>query len=123
MNISVKNVSAEMRAGIIVKILLGLWVVVSPLVLGIPLKGAAMWSNVAVGAAVIIISLIGGWKQGAVLGAIIPLSAWLFASPFVLNFFDTRFLWSNVISAFALVAEAAYGGALRSVPSPHGDMP
>jgi hypothetical protein len=121
MDTSVKNISAEMRAAVIVDVLLGFWVVVSPFALGVPAGSVTMWNNVAVGAAVIVVALIGGWKRGAVLGVIVPLSAWLFASTFILNFFDGRFLGSNVISAFALIAEAAYGGALSSMPSPHAE--
>jgi hypothetical protein len=118
METSVKNISAEMRAAVIVDVVLGAWVVVSPFVLGVPAGSATMWNNVAVGLAVIGVALIGWSKQGAILGAIVPLSAWLFASTFILNFFDGRFLWSNIIAAFALIAEAAYGGALSSMPPP-----
>ena len=113
-----KNAPAELRWATIVTILLGTWVFFSPFVLGVPVRSAAMWSNVAIGAVVVILALLGGWRQGAVQGLTVPVSAWLFASAFVLNFSGTGFLWNNVICAFALVAETAYGGALRSFPSP-----
>ena|ERR1051326_4018317 len=113
-----KNAPAELRGATIVSILLGIWVFVSPFVLGVPAGSAAMWSNVAIGAAVVLLALAGGWQQGAVQGLTVPLGAWLFASPFILNFSGTGFLWNNVICAFALVAETAYGGALRSFPAP-----
>jgi hypothetical protein len=120
MNISdtFKDAPAEHRGATIASILLGIWVFISPFVLGIPAGSAAMWNNIVIGVVVVLLALGGGLKQGAVQGLIVPLSAWLFASTFVLNFNGTRFLWSNVISAFALVAETAYNGALRSFPSP-----
>lgn len=120
MNISAKSVSAEIRVAVAVSIVVGLWVIISPFVLRIPIGSAMLWSNIAVGAAVIAAAIIGGWTDGAILGAIVPLSAWLFASTFILNFFNTHFLWSNVVSAFVLIFEGAYSGALRSFPSPRG---
>jgi len=118
MQTSAKYMSGEIRGAVIVNILLGVWVIVSPFVLGIPTGSATLWNNVAVGAVVILIALMGGWKEGAVLGAIIPLATWLFTATFVLEFFGMKFLWSNVLSVFALIFEAAYGGALRSMPRP-----
>ena len=117
-----KNVSAEMRAATVVTILLGLWVAVSPFVLGIS-AGRATWNNVAVGAAVILVAVIGALRQSAILGAIVPLSAWLFASTFIPHPFNTHLMWNNVISAFALIAQTAYGGALITMPSPHHEAP
>jgi hypothetical protein len=116
-----KNAPAELRGATIVSILLGIWVFVSPFVFGVPAGSAAMWSNLAIGAAVVILALVGGWKQGAVQGLTVPLSACLFASTFLFNFSSTGFLWNNVICALALVAETAYGGALRSFPVPGAD--
>ena len=112
-----KNEPAELRVATIVSILLGAWVLVSPFVLGIPSKSAVMWSNVAVGVVAIVLALVSG-KQGALRGMTIVVATWLFASTFVLDFFGLGFMWNNVISAFALVAETAYSGALRSFPSP-----
>jgi hypothetical protein len=112
-----KNESAELRVATIVSILLGAWVLVSPFVLGVPAKSAVMWNNVVVGAIAIVLGLVGG-KHEAFQGLTVVLATWLFASTFVLNFSGLGFMWNNVISVFALVAVAAYAGALRSFPSP-----
>src|SRR5262252_1850897 len=102
-----KNAPAELRSTTIVSILIGAWVLVSPFVLGVPVKSAAMWNNVAVGAVIIVLGLLGG-RLGPFQGLTVLFAAWLFASTFVLNFSGLGFLWNNVLSAFALVAETAY---------------
>ena len=115
-----KNAPRELRSVTIVSILIGAWILVSPFVLGIPAKSAAMWNNVVIGALVIVLALVRG-KNDGFQGVTVVLAAWLFASTFVLPFFGLGFMWNNVLSAFALLAETAYGGALRTFPWPDGD--
>lgn len=120
MDTTVKNGPREGRMAVLISVLLGLWVIISPFVLGVPAMTGAMWTNVIIGAAVIVVALIGLVTDGAVLGAIIPLATWLFASTFVLEWYEPHFLWSNIIAVFVLIAEAAYSGSLREMPASHG---
>jgi hypothetical protein len=116
-----KNAPGELRGATVASIVLGIWVFVSPFVLGVPRGSPVMWSNMAVGVTAILLALGGGWKQGAVQGLTVFVGAWLFASTFILNFAGLGFMWNNVLCAFALVGETAYSGALRSFPAPSAD--
>ena len=104
-------------------ILLGLWVVVSPFVLGFSRNAAAMWSNIAVGAAVVFLAVASERGNGLVPALIVPLGAWLFWSPFFLGFSGAAFLANNIIMAFAVISGAVCREYLRSTDvletSPH----
>lgn len=98
-----------------VNILLGVWVGISPFVLGFSRNTPAMWNNIAVGVAIVLLASVSGWRNGALPALIVLLGAWLFASPFVLGFSRTAFLWNNVIMAFVVIAGAAISEELRSI--------
>jgi uncharacterized membrane protein len=82
-----------------INIVLGIWVLISPFVLGFGMFPKPMWNNVATGAAVGILALIrmgapqqAGWSWiNALLGI------WLIISPFALGFLAGVALWNNVI--------------------------
>ena len=88
-------------------LLLGVWLLISPFVLGFNLGSSAMWNNVCVGAAVIGLAWISGMGFAPLRGATICLSAWVFFSPFVLGFPHPAFLWTNVGTAFLLITGTA----------------
>lgn len=96
-----------------VTVLLGLWILVSPFVLGFSQHTAPMLNNIAVGAAIILLSLINARGGEVVAGAIVVLGGWLFLSPFVLDFSIEAFLTSNVATAFVVIASAAVSEGLR----------
>ena len=88
-------------------VLLAVWVVISPFVLGFSANPAARWNNVAVGLALILVALLSAAVDWGFAGLNVALGAWLFASPFVLNFSRDAFLCNNVLLAFAVIAAAA----------------
>jgi len=96
-----------------VNVAFGLWVILSPFVLGFSQNPAAVWNNLTVGAALVLLALASGWGGGAIFGLTVPLGAWLFASPFVLGFKTAEFLGNNVIMAFAVIAGALIAEGLR----------
>jgi len=96
-----------------VNVAFGLWVIVSPFLLSFSRNSAAVWNNLAVGVALVLLALASGRGGGAIRGLSVPLGAWLFASPFVLGFRTAAFLWNNVIVAFAVIAGAAIAEGLR----------
>jgi hypothetical protein len=114
MNTATTNKQTPTGAGW-VNLLLGVWVVISPFALGLSRSTAATWNNIAVGVAIVLLVLVSGWGNGTLLALVVPLGAWLFASPFVLGFSKTAFLWNNVILAFALIVGAAISEGLRSI--------
>jgi hypothetical protein len=105
--------TVEVRCATVLNVLLGIWVIVSPFVLHIKCPSAVMWNNIAVGIAVLLLVLFGNLKQGVIQALIIPVATWLFASSVILDFSGLAFLWSNVLSTFAMVAATAFIGALR----------
>jgi hypothetical protein len=102
-----------------VNIGLGMWMAISPAVLGFSRDGAAMWNNVAVGVAIVLLNLalLGRWGNGAIPGLIVLLGIWLFMSPFVLGFLRAAFLWNNLTMTFVVIGGAAISEELRSIAS------
>jgi NADH:ubiquinone oxidoreductase subunit K len=97
-----------------VNVLLGLWVAISPFVLGVSQHIGPMCNNIAIGVVVMVLGLIGGYAYRGALALLVPLSVWLFASTFAFGFSSMAFLWSNVIMAFFIIATAAAMDNLRS---------
>jgi len=103
----------------IANIVLGIWVAVSPFVLGFSQNIAGKWSNIAVGIALVLVSLASTWGNEAFEGLVVPLGIWLFASPFVLGFWKWVFLANNVSLAFVVIAAGAISDGLRLPEEPH----
>jgi hypothetical protein len=88
-----------------VNILLGIWVIISPFVLGMNVP-KAIWNNVIAGALVVILAIVRlsmhqrGWSWLNLLLAI-----WLVISPFVL-FLGGPAMWNNVILGIIIAALA-----------------
>lgn len=100
-------------------IVLGIWVAISPFVLGFSGNIAGRWSNIAVGIALVLVSLASTWGNEAFEGLVVPLGAWLFAAPFVLGFWKWAFLANNLCLAFAVIVAGAISDGLRSPGEPH----
>jgi SPW repeat-containing protein len=88
-----------------VNILLGVWVIISPFVLGMNVP-KAIWNNVVAGAVVGILAIIrwimrqSGWSWVNLL-----LGIWLVISPFLL-FLSGAAMWNNVILGIIIAALA-----------------
>lgn len=104
-----------------VNIILGLWVAVSPFILGFT-QNIARWNNVAVGIALVLIALASNLRDEAFETLVVPLGAWLFASPFLLGFSRTAFVANNVAMAFIVIAAGAISYGLCS-PEKHAERP
>ena len=83
-----------------INIILAVWVLISPFVLGFSDFPRALWNNVATGLAIGILAIIRtslrqqqGWSWANVV-----LGIWLILSPFALVFLSgSRALWNNII--------------------------
>lgn len=93
-------------------LILGLWVIVSPFILGFQ-NPVARWSNIAVGVALVVVTLAAQRIDEALEGLVVVLAIWLFLSPFLLGFSTTAFLANNVIMAFVVVTAGASSEGLR----------
>ncbi len=97
----------------VANILFGIWLILSPFVLGFSKNIADRWSDIAVGIALFVVALAGMWADEALEGLIVPLGAWLFISAFVLGFAPAPFLVNNAILAFVVIATGAISDGLR----------
>ena len=88
-----------------VNILLGIWIIASPFVLGFHSPNT-MWNNIIVGAAVGILALIRwGMHQTGWSWLNLVLGIWLVISPFVF-FLSGAAMWNNVILGIIVAAFA-----------------
>ncbi len=95
-------------------IILGIWLIISPFILGFAGNSPAQWNNIVVGILVALVALSGLSWINALLGI------WLIISPFALGFsMNSAALWNNVIigvlvGLLALVAAGARTPATTS---------
>jgi hypothetical protein len=83
-------------------VVFGIWLAVSPFVIGFN-NPALKWSNVAVGAAVVVLAF---FHPGPVRGFPVVLGVWIFASTFVLGVLRLAALWNNLILAVLIIVGA-----------------
>ena len=104
MNTTMKRTKTSSGGWLI--ILLGLWILVSPFVLGYDGETAGMLSDVISGAALVLIGIVSEWVNGNLIAMSVPVAAWVFISAFVLNLWGLSLLWSNVIMTFSVMIGA-----------------
>ncbi len=95
-------------------VLMGIWVILSPFVLGFNHNIAAVTSNIVTGVVIIVVAVAGGWENESLPAIMVPLGVWLYASPLVLNFSHWAYFANNIIMAFAVIVAAAVAEGLRS---------
>lgn len=110
----------------LINALLGIWVIISPFVLGFSRLHSATWNNVATGGALLLLTLnrSGISRATAVLNLL--LGGWLFASPFVLIFTSHRVaFWNNRILGIVIVVCSllALGHRTRPATTAHPRQP
>jgi len=99
-----------------INVALGIWLIISPFVLGFAGYQDAKWNDIATGIAVGLLALGRGSWWNVILGI------WLIISPFVLGFADLpTLLWNNVILG-ALVGIIAFLGS-QAQGSKYGGPP
>jgi hypothetical protein len=115
MDAPTRSVNPAVRAALIVDIVIGFWIIISPFVFSIPANDPVVWSNIASGIAVIVVVLVGGLMCEAALPITVPLGVWIFASA-VLFKCDLRFVMNNILTTFALTTVTAMSDGLRVSP-------
>jgi hypothetical protein len=102
-----------------VNVILGVWMAISPAVLGFSRDNAAMWTNVGAGVALVLLNFaaLRGWGEEIIPGILVLLGIWIFMSPFVLRILRPAFLWNNIVLAFAVIAGATIADEFRSINS------
>ncbi|HEU0051454.1 MAG TPA: SPW repeat protein [Patescibacteria group bacterium] len=107
-----------------IDVVAGLWVFLSPFILGFSSITGALWNNLIVGAAIIIFSATNaagsGYKRAWPSWINVVLGIWLILSPFIIGFATlNRPLWNNIILGAVVVVLALISGA--STPSSADD--
>jgi hypothetical protein len=102
------NATASKRPSLgtgILTVLFGVWVLISPFVLGFAHAPAGLVNNVAVGIAIIVLALA-GVRNGLLKAMNVLMGAWLYCSAFILYVPNRDFLWNNLILAGAVILAA-----------------
>lgn len=92
---------------------LGIWVLISPFVLGYDGEKAGILSTAIVGALLVLVGIMAEWVNGDLVSLSVPLAAWLFISAFVLELWGLPLLWSNVILTFLTMMCAGISEGIR----------
>ena len=97
---------------------LGIWLIISPFILGFAGNSVAEWNDIASGVAVALLALGGASWVNVFMGI------WLIISPFVLGFAgEPTLLWNNVILGALVGTVAALVGSLRGSDAGLGGPP
>jgi hypothetical protein len=93
-------------------VIAGLWLLISPWVLGFTDTQNALWNNVILGIAIAIIAFIraGGWYTPQWLGWLnLILGIWVFIAPFVLGYSNvSSALWDDLVLGVIVVVLSAW---------------
>jgi VIT1/CCC1 family predicted Fe2+/Mn2+ transporter len=93
-------------------VLLGLWLLVAPFLLGYAEVGAAMWNDVIVGGLVLALAGIRVWKPAQnrwLSWTNLLLGVWLLAAPFILTYSGVAAaMWNDVIVGIGIAVLGAW---------------
>ncbi|HLX70241.1 MAG TPA: SPW repeat protein [Verrucomicrobiae bacterium] len=104
-----------------VNVILGVWVVISPFVLGFSGMKEMMWNNIATGGAIFLLALGSSTGRGGSSLLNVLLGIWMVISPFVLGASRPIAVWNNVILGTIVGIVALFGThrALAPTVAPH----
>lgn len=95
-----------------VNVILGIWVVISPFVLGFSNRTAMMWNDIATGAAIVLVALFRSASRSTTLLNVL-LGVWLVVSPFVLGASRAVAVRNNIVLG-AIIAIVALSRTYRA---------
>ncbi len=104
----------------IINIILGVWLIISPLVIIFPNSGQAT-NAVIVGIIVAVLSLIRAFTPETTAGLNwinIVLGAWLIISPFLFGS-NISVLWSDIVSGILVIVFSGWSGSAAMVHAGH----
>jgi hypothetical protein len=93
-----------------VNVVLGIWVIISPFVLGFANLRAVMWNDVAVGIAVALLALSRSPNSRGVEILNVILGVWLIASAFVFVVAAAVPFWNSIILGIVIALAALFAG-------------
>jgi hypothetical protein len=99
-------------------LVLGAWLIISPFALGFAHSLAGTANNIAVGAALVGLTL-GSTRNGLLRALLVLLGGWTYASGFILEVPEGIFLWNNLLAAVLIIA----GSVASETPYPPDYIP
>lgn len=108
-------------------VVLGVWEVLAPFILGYSSTASALWDAIILGVALIVLA---GWaalsNQGATVKALawinVVLGVWLIIAPFIIRYNTVAAaMWNDIIVGIVVVVLAGWA-ALTKVSSPSGHV-
>ena len=109
--------NAPLDVPLLLIVLGGIWLIISPWVLGYAYLGQAFWNNIAVGALMIFLCglrVAYPRESTGVLWWNMSLALWLVASPFILYYFyRPAAFWNDIGMGFALALLTAWSASLH----------
>lgn len=105
-------------------VLLGIWIVISPFVLGFSNRIPIMWNNIATGGAIFLLALGRSRGRYGLSALVVLLGIWLIISPFVLVA-SLRLVgvWNNVILGIIVALLALSSSTRRTQPAAATHLP
>ncbi len=101
---------------------LGIWLILSPFILGYADLSSAAWNGIIVG---IVLAVVAGWVASARVASSAPkwfcfiLGVWLIFSPFILGFSSRPVpYWNNLLIGIAVALLAAWTASMSPAEAP-----
>jgi len=102
--------------------ILGIWLILSPFILGYGNVTSATWNDIIVG---ILLAVVAGWVASARVASSAPkwfcfiLGIWLIFSPFILGFSGQAVpFWNNIIIGIVSAVLAAWAASMSPTEAP-----
>ncbi|HZD11622.1 MAG TPA: SPW repeat protein [Candidatus Binatia bacterium] len=93
-------------------VLLGIWLLVAPFILGYSGVAAGLWNDIIVGALVLILAGVRVWKPAHnrwLSWTNVLLGIWLAAAPFILGYSEiAAAMWNDIIVGIAIIVLGAW---------------
>lgn len=102
-------------------VVLGIWLIIAPFILGYTIITAAMWNDILVGLAVVILAGIRVSRPTAnswLSWANVVLGVWLIIAPFALGYTGTIALWNDMVVGLVVAAFGVWSALVTPDTTP-----
>jgi len=112
----------QVRVASGLNIIAGLWLILSPFILGFYFNSGAFWNSLIVGAMVLVLAAVREWGADTDTNwaswVNLVLGIWLVVSPFIIGYsFITSALWNSVIVGILVAVFAGWSGSVAPEPT------
>jgi hypothetical protein len=116
-NMEMEKNDGGARTGTTLNIILGLWLIIAPFVLGFNSMMGAMWNSIIFGVIVLALAVVGEYNVSETwsrwINAVIGL--WIVVSPFFMGFAsDAGLMWNNIIVGLLIIIFSGWSISMAS---------